>query len=174
MRLRWTATAADDLQHIADYLFEKTPENAAQLIRKIYDAPSKLKEFPNLGVRARSREHVSCCFLRFPTSWSTKWRTISSISCASFTARRTGHCESRVRRPASAAPTRDWHRRRVPHPPPLRVRFLTFPTRLPSPSKPPARRGGRNPSVALTLATHHSPLSPIHEHSNKRIRILTH
>jgi addiction module RelE/StbE family toxin len=49
MRLRWTATAADDLQHIADYLFEKTPENAAQLIRKIYDAPSKLKEFPNLG-----------------------------------------------------------------------------------------------------------------------------
>lgn len=49
MRLRWTAAAADDLEHIADHLFEKTPENAAHLIRKIYDAPSALKTFPNRG-----------------------------------------------------------------------------------------------------------------------------
>jgi addiction module RelE/StbE family toxin len=49
MRLRWTAAAADDLEHIADYLFEKTPENAAQLIRRIYNAPSALEIFPNRG-----------------------------------------------------------------------------------------------------------------------------
>jgi toxin ParE1/3/4 len=30
-------------------LFEKTPENASQLIRKIYDTPSVLKAFPNRG-----------------------------------------------------------------------------------------------------------------------------
>lgn len=49
MRLRWTTAAADDLERIAEYLFEKTPQNASQLIRKIYEAPSSLKTHPNLG-----------------------------------------------------------------------------------------------------------------------------
>jgi toxin ParE1/3/4 len=49
MRLRWTTAAADDLEGIAEYLFEKSPQNAAQLIRKIYEAPSSLKSYPNLG-----------------------------------------------------------------------------------------------------------------------------
>jgi toxin ParE1/3/4 len=49
MQLRWTDAAADDLEHIADYLFEKSPENAEKLIRKIFDAPSLLKTFPNRG-----------------------------------------------------------------------------------------------------------------------------
>jgi plasmid stabilization system protein ParE len=40
MRVRWTFAAADDLQDIANYLFEKTPENTARLIREIYGAPS--------------------------------------------------------------------------------------------------------------------------------------
>jgi len=55
MRLRWTAAAADDLERIADYLFEKTPENAAQLIRKICDAPSALKLFPNRGRQGKKQ-----------------------------------------------------------------------------------------------------------------------
>lgn len=49
MQVRWTLAAADDLENIANYLFEKTPENAARLIREIYDAPSELKSFPNRG-----------------------------------------------------------------------------------------------------------------------------
>jgi plasmid stabilization system protein ParE len=49
MQLRWTSAAADDLDHIANYLFEKTPENAARLIREIYNAPTSLKSFPNRG-----------------------------------------------------------------------------------------------------------------------------
>jgi hypothetical protein len=36
MQVRWTSAAADDLENIANYLFEKTPENAARLIREIY------------------------------------------------------------------------------------------------------------------------------------------
>ncbi len=32
MQVRWTTAAANDLENIADYLFEKTPENAARLI----------------------------------------------------------------------------------------------------------------------------------------------
>jgi len=49
MQLRWTASAANDLEVIAEYLFEKSPQNAAQLIRKIYEAPSSLTSYPNLG-----------------------------------------------------------------------------------------------------------------------------
>ncbi len=35
MQVRWTTAAASDLENIADYLFEKTPQNAARLIREI-------------------------------------------------------------------------------------------------------------------------------------------
>lgn len=49
MRVLWTLAAADDLQDIANYLFEKTPQNAARLIREIYGAPSSLKNFPKRG-----------------------------------------------------------------------------------------------------------------------------
>jgi toxin ParE1/3/4 len=55
MRLRWTSAAADDLENIANYLIEKTPENAARLIREIYGAPSTLKSFPDRG-RAGKKE----------------------------------------------------------------------------------------------------------------------
>lgn len=49
MRLRWTLAAAEDLENIANYLFEKTPVNAPRLIREIYNAPLTLKSFPNRG-----------------------------------------------------------------------------------------------------------------------------
>ena len=49
IHLRWTAAAAEDLQNITDYLFDKTPENGARLVRRIYDVPSELKTFPNRG-----------------------------------------------------------------------------------------------------------------------------
>jgi addiction module RelE/StbE family toxin len=49
MPVRWTSAAADDLENIANYLFEKTPENAPRLIREICNAPSALKNFPNRG-----------------------------------------------------------------------------------------------------------------------------
>jgi toxin ParE1/3/4 len=49
MKVRWSAAAAHDLEAAANYLFEKTPSNAAQLVRKIFDASSSLKTFPNRG-----------------------------------------------------------------------------------------------------------------------------
>jgi addiction module RelE/StbE family toxin len=55
MQLRWTSAAADDLENIANYLFERTPEHAPRLIREICDAPSALKSFPNRG-RAGKKE----------------------------------------------------------------------------------------------------------------------
>ena len=49
MRIRWTRAATADLESIANYLFEKTPEHAARLVREIYRTPSSLKNFPNRG-----------------------------------------------------------------------------------------------------------------------------
>jgi len=49
MQVRWTSAAAEDLESIANYLFEKTPESAARLIREIYNVPSTLKSFPKRG-----------------------------------------------------------------------------------------------------------------------------
>jgi len=48
-RLRWTAAAAADLECIAYYLIEHAPENATNLVRRIYEAPSVLRTFPNRG-----------------------------------------------------------------------------------------------------------------------------
>ena len=55
MQVRWTPAAADDLENIANYLFEKTRENAARLIREIYRTPAGLKDFPKRG-RAGKKE----------------------------------------------------------------------------------------------------------------------
>jgi addiction module RelE/StbE family toxin len=49
MQVRWTTAAASDLENIADYLFEKTPGNAARLIREIYEAVFALRIYPNRG-----------------------------------------------------------------------------------------------------------------------------
>jgi toxin ParE1/3/4 len=53
MKIRWTPAAANDLEAIASYLFEKTPENAARLVRELYQTPLKLEAFPNLGRAGR-------------------------------------------------------------------------------------------------------------------------
>jgi len=61
MKLRWTSAAAEDLETIANYLFEKTPAHAARLIREIYNTPTILKDFPNSGradKKAGTRELV--------------------------------------------------------------------------------------------------------------------
>lgn len=49
MRLRWTASAVRDLERIADYLFDETPEHAPRLVRSLYKSATALKTFPNRG-----------------------------------------------------------------------------------------------------------------------------
>lgn len=53
MELRWTEEAANDLEHITDYLFENAPGRAAEIVREIYDAPSGLLMFPSRGRRGK-------------------------------------------------------------------------------------------------------------------------
>ena len=49
IELRWTEAAATDLEGIADYLLEQTPEHATRTVRAIYNAPEKLVDFPGIG-----------------------------------------------------------------------------------------------------------------------------
>ena len=68
--LRWTREAAADLENIANYLFENTPERAAELVREIYDAPTALSTFPNRG---RMGKHGSAGDGRKRESASILW-----------------------------------------------------------------------------------------------------
>ncbi len=61
MQLRWSDEAANDLEHIANYLFENAPGRAAEFVRKIYDAPATLLKFSyrgRTGRRSGTRELV--------------------------------------------------------------------------------------------------------------------
>lgn len=49
MELRWTEEAAPDLESIANYLFEHTPENAERIVRMLYETPSTILTFPYRG-----------------------------------------------------------------------------------------------------------------------------
>jgi toxin ParE1/3/4 len=49
MRLFWTPEAADDLEKISDFLYERSPTAALDVVRRIYNTPTILKKFPNLG-----------------------------------------------------------------------------------------------------------------------------
>ena len=53
--------AANDLESIANYLYEQNPTSAAQILRRIYHAPAILRQFPNsgrLGRKEGTRELV--------------------------------------------------------------------------------------------------------------------
>jgi toxin ParE1/3/4 len=49
MQLRWSQEAVKDLERITDYLFEESPQDAAEQARAVYDAPNKLVKFPYRG-----------------------------------------------------------------------------------------------------------------------------
>ncbi|MBZ5570807.1 MAG: type II toxin-antitoxin system RelE/ParE family toxin [Acidobacteriia bacterium] len=49
MRVRWTPNAADDLQHIFDYLIAHDARLARPTVISIRDAILSLKEFPRRG-----------------------------------------------------------------------------------------------------------------------------
>jgi toxin ParE1/3/4 len=53
MQVRWTKSAASDLETIANFLFDETPEHATRLVREIYQMAGSLREFPNRGRSGR-------------------------------------------------------------------------------------------------------------------------
>jgi toxin ParE1/3/4 len=49
MQIRWTPAAADDLQHIFDYLRETNPSIARSTVIEIREGIRSLKNFPHRG-----------------------------------------------------------------------------------------------------------------------------
>jgi addiction module RelE/StbE family toxin len=66
MELRWTEEAAEDLEHITDYLFQNAPERATDLVREIYIAPSALLTFPYRGRAGRKHGTRELVLLPLP------------------------------------------------------------------------------------------------------------
>ena len=49
MQLRWSTPAADDLQHICEWIERDNPEAARRVARTIYDECARLTDFPYIG-----------------------------------------------------------------------------------------------------------------------------
>jgi toxin ParE1/3/4 len=56
MRIAWTPAAAADLEQISDYLFDRSPKAAMEVVQRIYQAASTLKKFPDSGRRGRKED----------------------------------------------------------------------------------------------------------------------
>lgn len=59
MRIRWTPAAAEDLEHIKDYLTEHLPQFALSTVLELYESVRSLKASPRrgrIGREERTRE----------------------------------------------------------------------------------------------------------------------
>lgn len=66
MRIRWTPAAADDLEHIKDYLTELHPQLARSTVLELYEAIRSLKTFPQRGRPGRVPGTHELLFSRLP------------------------------------------------------------------------------------------------------------
>ncbi|HEY1425711.1 MAG TPA: type II toxin-antitoxin system RelE/ParE family toxin [Caulobacteraceae bacterium] len=56
MILRWTPRAVFDLQRLHNFLADKSPRAAAQVLRMLARAPERLLEHPRIGMRLEQFE----------------------------------------------------------------------------------------------------------------------
>jgi plasmid stabilization system protein ParE len=53
MEVRWSPSAAEDLERICERIERDNPEAARRVARSIYDGCDRLKDFPNVGRASR-------------------------------------------------------------------------------------------------------------------------
>jgi addiction module RelE/StbE family toxin len=53
MQVRWSIPAAEDLEHICEWIERDNPAAARRVARTIYDECARLKDFPNIGRSSR-------------------------------------------------------------------------------------------------------------------------
>lgn len=53
MQLRWSIPAAEDLEHICEWIERDNPQAARRIAQTIYEECGRLKDFPNLGHKSR-------------------------------------------------------------------------------------------------------------------------
>jgi toxin ParE1/3/4 len=82
MRIRWTPTAADDLERIKDYLTEHHPHLARSTVRELYEAICSLKTFPQPGRPRREPGTHELVFSRLPyiAVYRIKVQTVKSYT----------------------------------------------------------------------------------------------
>ncbi len=61
MRIRWTPTAAADLQNIYDYLREHEPHLAKPTVIEIRNPSARLKSFHSVDARDVRKAPANCC-----------------------------------------------------------------------------------------------------------------
>jgi toxin ParE1/3/4 len=66
MRIRWTPAAAEDLEHIKEYLSEHLPQFAQSTILELYETIRSLKSFPRRGRVGREEGTRELILLRLP------------------------------------------------------------------------------------------------------------
>jgi toxin ParE1/3/4 len=66
MRIRWTPAAADDLEHIKDYLQEHSPRHAQPTVLKVYETIQSLKRTPRRGRVGREAGTPELVFTGLP------------------------------------------------------------------------------------------------------------
>jgi plasmid stabilization system protein ParE len=53
MEVRWSLPAAEDLEHICEWIERDNPAAARRIAQTIYDECGRLKDFPDLGRESR-------------------------------------------------------------------------------------------------------------------------
>ena len=66
MRIRWTRAAAEDLEHIKDYLTEHDPHFAQSTVIELCDTIRSLSESPRRGRLGREEGTRELVLLRLP------------------------------------------------------------------------------------------------------------
>jgi addiction module RelE/StbE family toxin len=66
MRIRWTRAAAEDLEHIKDYLTEHYPHLAQSTVLELYEAIRSLKTSPRRGRMGREEGTRELVLSRLP------------------------------------------------------------------------------------------------------------
>ena len=66
MRIRWTSAAAEDLEHIKDYLTDHHPQFAQSTIIELYESIRSLKTSPRLGRPGREEGTRELVMTRLP------------------------------------------------------------------------------------------------------------
>jgi toxin ParE1/3/4 len=66
MRIRWTPAAAEDLEHIKNYLSEHLPQFAQSTVLELYEAVRSLKATPRRGRPGREEGTRELLLPRLP------------------------------------------------------------------------------------------------------------
>jgi len=66
MRIRWTRAAAEDLEHIKDYLTENHPQFAQSTVIELYETIRSLKTSPRRGRLGREEGTRELVLSRLP------------------------------------------------------------------------------------------------------------